>query len=645
VELVEVDVIAVDGTGRPVVDLRRDELMVLEDGKPRELVSFARVDLPVPPASGPRLLDVSTNERAEDGRLLFLILDDVNSVRATSPAIRAAASELVSRLGPRDYVGLMWVSLDKQGARELTTNHAAILEAIDAFNAAVATIQQRTGFRSLAPPTEQAEGIIPGSSVPEDVARVFNVLRPYRIVTDVSLLVAGLPHRRKAVVYIGGGLRPLGPKALRHQSSSTSQADIELQRAVTAARRANVSVYLLDPRSPLRPGPEEMFEGNEGVLERMRAGDLAALAEATGGFSAVTPIVGAQIDRIISETSSYYLLGYHADPPDAPSLARRFRGLVNPWESFRRIEVRTSRPGIRIRARRGYWPGISQSSTQNQQPPGVSSEVFETMAGLLPRSDLPLRVTAIPFRGRDRRNLHDVSLAVEVGRAASAQDVASGFEDNLRLAVIAYESGTRIRATDNVTATVALRPGKVPAGGADYLLRSNLRLGPGQYQLRIGVQSSKLATAGSVYHDLMVPDFSKRALSLSGIVLGRTVGAPLLLVARVKAFESQAPFVPSLAREFDPGDSVSAFVRTYRKRGARLDHVVVTATVTSLATDAAVWRSGTLVSFSAADEAEYRIELPLHELAPDDYRLTITASDDQGVLSESRHVEFRLTRP
>jgi hypothetical protein len=123
------------------------------------------------------------------------------------------------------------------------------------------------------------------------------------------------------------------------------------------------------------------------------------------------------------------------------------------------------------------------------------------------------------------------------------------------------------------------------------------------------------------------------------------VGAPLLLVARVKAFESQAPFVPSLAREFDPGDSVSAFVRTYRKRGARLDHVVVTATVTSLATDAAVWRSGTLVSFSAADEAEYRIELPLHELAPDDYRLTITASDDQGVLSESRHVEFRLTRP
>jgi VWFA-related protein len=640
VELIEVDVVAVDAEGRPVTELRRDEFAVLENGRPRDVVSFSAVSLPTSSPSKPRHVDVRTNEGTADGRLIVLVLDDVNSQRSMTGPLRGAATELVQRLGPRDHVGLMFVSLDGKGARELTTNHAAVLQAIAGFEAAVATIQQRTGFRSIAPPSERPEGIIAGWDGPDNLGREANVLRPYRILADVSRLVGQLPHRRKALVYIGPELRPLGPKERRNDPRSVD-ADIELQRTLTSARRANVALYLLDPRSPLRPGPEELFEDNDALLARMRSRDLSALATATGGFASVSPLVGAQIDRVLSETGSYYLLGYYADPPDAATLARRLRGFFDPWESFRRIEVRTTRPGVALRARRGYWPGPAEAPANDIRPPGVSAAVFETMSGVLPLGDLPLRLTAVPFRGTSGE-AHDVLLAVEVVGAAAAEDLTGGFEDDVAFAALAYEEGRRIRATDNVTAKVSLPAGRLPgAPGADYLLYSHLSLRPGQYQLRVGVRSGRSGKGGSVYCDLTVPDFGREGLSMSGIVIGRRPTSPQL-VARVRPVPPHAPVLPSLVRQFTADEEVAAFVRVYRSARGSSPSAPVRAAITSLATDSLVWESTSPVTFAEGGDAEFRLDLPLADRAPGEYRLTISASS--GGVTAARVLDFTVGR-
>ena len=59
----------------------------------------------------------------------------------------------------------------------------------------------------------------------------------------------------------------------------------------------------------------------------------------------------------MADTGSYYLLGYYADPP--PSAVKNVLSALagNPWNGFRKIEVRSTRPGVTIRARRGYWTG------------------------------------------------------------------------------------------------------------------------------------------------------------------------------------------------------------------------------------------------------------------------------------------------
>ena len=47
VDVVEVAVLARDREGKPVTDLTRDEITVLENGVPQTLVAFEQVSLPV----------------------------------------------------------------------------------------------------------------------------------------------------------------------------------------------------------------------------------------------------------------------------------------------------------------------------------------------------------------------------------------------------------------------------------------------------------------------------------------------------------------------------------------------------------------------------------------------------------------------
>src|SRR5688572_17605881 len=80
VDLVTLDVTVLDRAGRPVTDLTQNDLIVLENGKPQTIASFAAVHSPAVPAfkaawtkSAP--VDVAENNIPEQ-RLLVLVIDD-----------------------------------------------------------------------------------------------------------------------------------------------------------------------------------------------------------------------------------------------------------------------------------------------------------------------------------------------------------------------------------------------------------------------------------------------------------------------------------------------------------------------------------------------------------------------------------------
>ena len=652
VELVEVDVTAVDSTGRPVLDLRQDEFEVREDGLRRELASFLRVDLPVPEPDEPALSDVSTNEGSH-GRLFFLVLDDANSSRKATDGIVAAARELVSRLAPADRIGMLWVSQRREGAREITSNHGVILQALDRFEAERTTIERKASLSSGSPldrPAPRLDGgeepgierlQLPGRTGPPDLKQFFDRLRPFTIIRDVSRYLARLPHRRKAVVYVGEALTPLGPTPTR--TGIGEYAELELQKAVTEARRANVSVYLLDPRSPLRPGAEELFEEQDAVLlDRLRSGDLSALARTTGGFAASSSLLRAQIDRIVSETGTYYLLGYYTDPSEPKSQFARVKSALNPWDGFRHIEVRTTRAGIHIRARKGYWPSEPATRPAERSQPTSDGGLVSLVSGLLPRADLRLRAFAVPFRGS--RGTHPVLLAIEVQDDSLRVAEGEAFEDTLDAVFVAVEPGEKVRLTKKLTVRFALPPTKrhmLEQGR--YLFASQAELPTGHYQLRIGLRSSRSQKAGSVYHDLTVPDFS-RPVSLSGIVMNQTAGASPIPVARSQTAQRFASVLPTLVRDFTPTDSARAVVSVYRGRAARSLSIDITTTIRRRGGHETVWESSETTTLSRADEAEYNVDLPLQKLGVGEYRLTIRAEDAQRRFSDQQQLDFTVAR-
>jgi VWFA-related protein len=624
VELVEVDAVALDASNRPVTDLRQEEFEVFEDGTPRPIVTFAAVNLPVPEPRPPRRLDVSSNGSADDGRVFFLVLDDVHTLRERSEAVKQVARRLIERLRPQDQVAALWVSLARDGARELTTNHAAVLDAIEAFAARQATVERRV--RPTVVPLPDIEG---GEAIrlmrpPDDLQKLFEGARPFNIVADVSNFLAAIPRRRKAMVYIGQG----PARELLRDEGPLDAMEVEVIRAITAARRANVAFYAIDASGPLRLG-EEGFEAGDGPLPlrdlaRQRQRALAAFGEATGGFAAVNPDLAA-VDRILTETSVYYLLGYYSEPPSRNAVLGFLRNVrASLWSGFRSIEVRTTRPGVRIRARKGYWPDDLRARKPSPPPRTADEEVYRTVSDLLPKSDLSLRAFAAAFRGA-KAGPHPVAIMVEVAAPEFAALLpGQPFTDDVEVAVVAIEPGEKVRASHKVAAR--LGGGEAGAGSAveRYVVCTRLDLRPGRYQLRIGVRSAAAGRSGSVYREVDVPDFSNAPLSMSGVVIGRRGGAGPVPIAGRRALEALVPFTPSLDRELHAADRPEAFV-TLHVAGRDDEAVLVTASLTDLTTGRISWTTTDRAAATPAG-APYRVSIPLDALPPGPYRLRIAAA-------------------
>jgi tetratricopeptide (TPR) repeat protein len=124
-----------------------------------------------------------------------------------------------------------------------------------------------------------------------------------------------------------------------------------VERTIGLAARANARIYTLDARGLDRSQMGDRLAGVDpggqgGMLEVLKALDEASdsinsLAVDTGGFVIRNQNeLTSAVARIAAEASRYYVLGYRSDhTPDG---------------SFRRLAVRVNKPGLVVRARRGY---------------------------------------------------------------------------------------------------------------------------------------------------------------------------------------------------------------------------------------------------------------------------------------------------
>lgn len=396
-DLVVIDLIATDGEGRLVTDIRSDEIEVLDGGK-RQRVELARFvtagnlvskGSAVPEAASPtEAAPAPPADRKEPGPPLSLVVV-VDLVTMPSDALLRTREAIVSmaRTGLEPGTRLMLVALERglRVAQPFTDD-------VERFVAAVETLRPATadGEASLSELIDQVDSAcepdLPGAlqnAINAGQAFIANARLSMSTalggMAAVSRHLATLPGRKHLVYYSAG--YPMDPADVailviqsicQGRSSATSLgatgSDVQaalragsavdsigmLQVLVDEANRAQVSVYTVDARGlmgdvpPARARTPARFARSGAAQEAQRRAVrapqeiLRSIADGTGGTASInTNDLARGMQAAAKDARGYYLLAYA--PP-----AGRTDGRYYP------IEVKVARPGLHVRYRRGY---------------------------------------------------------------------------------------------------------------------------------------------------------------------------------------------------------------------------------------------------------------------------------------------------
>jgi VWFA-related protein len=203
---------------------------------------------------------------------------------------------------------------------------------------------------------------------PFDAERSFNARRALETVRNVAEWMTDIPGRRKALVLFSEGI-DYDIYDVFNNKSATSVMD-DARQAMSAAQRANVSIYSVDPRGLTQLGDEQIAVASLSDDPHVDYGtslgfqrelllaqeSLISLAQETGGMAIVrTNDVAGGLARIVRDNSNYYVLGYTTDVTKGPG-------------KFRKIDVRVKRPGVHVRARRDTSHQIQRRWPRNDTP-------------------------------------------------------------------------------------------------------------------------------------------------------------------------------------------------------------------------------------------------------------------------------------
>ena len=621
VDFVDIDAVVTDQRGNFVADLTKDDFELLDDGKPQEISAFSLVDIPIPAAGAPRaaapiLSDVKTNAEPISGRLYVIVLDDLNVAPLRTKVVVNAARELIERhFGPNDMAAITYTSGRTDGAQEFTSERAALLAAIDKFQGrklrstviekADQYFQQHLKELEINPPdpddpnSEPQSGTVRGpigysdiTTDPDDFERGHRAQQVLRSLKQLAEVMGGIRGRRKAIVMFSEGIDY--PIYDIFGSPSATTVQMATRDAIAAAARANVSFFAVDPRG-LVGMTSEAIELNaaadahlgfdaKGLLADMYLSQdsLRTLADETGGYAAVNSNnVTTALNRIVRLNSTYYVLGYY--PKDARHDGR-----------FHKIEVRTKRPGLRVSARKGYVSprAISVEDRQRQErererargragAAQTSNELRDILNQPLQRNGLTLAVQAAPFKGAAKQASVAVAIEVDAARLNFSEQPNKTFADSLELSLFALDQRGRLHGGSFAQFNLALRPDTYErVRGSIVRLNPRMMLPPGRYQLRVGVRESGAGEMGSVFHDLVVPDYNATGLAMSGLLITDEAARQQFSAQPDDQLPPGALPAPATTRRtFGRNDVVSIFTEIYDtnpSRDARRIEVITT---------------------------------------------------------------------
>ena len=522
VNLVEVPVTVVDRSGNPVRGLTAANFEIIDEGKPRAITTFDKIDYAAPPATQ----QISPLNPA--ARRYFMLLFDLSfsSPTAVAKAQEAARNFVIRSTTARDLVSVATIDTDR-GFRTLTaftSDRSLLAEAINDPRTYQASDPLQIAGTAVFPSTQDpwnaggADRKTAAAEIEEmrkREAKLDDNFTRARIEKEISML-GGLARTlraipgRKQVVLLSEGFDPRLVQGREAKMSQEMKAENEaasygevwkidtdsrfgsaqslgiLERMPELFRRSDVMLHAIDIQ-----GLRVQNDTQGGAKTSLNDG-LFLLARPTGGeVFRNSNDLKADLDRMLHQQEVVYVLGFQTPV----GTAGRFHPL-----KVKLVNV----PGAQIVQRAGYYETGNESAIER------SLSNAEIVLNDIPQRDVRVSAMAAAFPTSTANS--QVPVIVEINGADVLKD-AKGSSVAAEVFVYAFDADGLVR--DRVYQQMSLDLSKVGeklrAGGIKYY--TTLSLPEGTYAIRSLVRAVESDRKGFSRVDVVVPKAGGVALT------------------------------------------------------------------------------------------------------------------------------------
>ena len=578
--LVILNVTVKDKSGNLNSNLKKDDFILLEDGKPQQIAVFdlekLGTDMLPPIEPEPKVL--KTREKVEvekkpevkkeptpaqvrhqDRRLLAMFFDFTTMQPAEQIRAKDAALKFIkTQMTTSDLVSILTYSNRIRVLEECPDDRQRLMDTINGFR-----IGESSDLAEAVTSTDDADDN-GGFTADDTEFNIFNTDRKLSALESAAKRLAMYPEK-KALIYFSSGVS---------QNGTDNQS--QLTATINAAVRANVSFWPIDARglvasapagdaSQASPRGTAVFTGGSQRSQRNQLNNqqetLFTLAADTGGKAMLdSNDLSMGIKQAQESTSSYYLIGYYSTNVALDG-------------KYRRIKVQLkSDLKANLDYRNGYYAGkdFKKFTASDKE-----RQLEEALALGDPVTDLPIAMEIDFFRAGKGQYIVPISVKVPGSYIELARRGVKGVTEMDFIGQVTDEKGKLAGGVrDGIKVTLSEENSQVLA--KRYLqYDTTLMLAPGEYKLKFLARENQTGKMGTYETKFRVPDLNTVTASarLSSVVwsnqretLSAAAGAAekdKKVLAANPLVKEGSKLIPSITRVFRRDQNLFVYFEVY----------------------------------------------------------------------------------
>jgi VWFA-related protein len=530
--LVTVDLVATDSRGNPVRDLKPEELQIFEERKAQQKIEHFEFIEKMKSAGGAAPEAALSNQLPLDQLRVpptVLLIDSLNTQSSNQQQGRAHMIQLLRTLPPDTPVAVFLLGASLRVLQGFTSDPALLQAALDQ------SLSTTTVSKNPSDDSQSVSTVIRNSTVGVGrnmgLASQRNEVQNFELeeyassvdlrakdtlaaMAQIAQYLSGIPGRKNLIWVSESFPISIDPDTGPGKSGFAGLRDYAelVKNVANALTDAQVAVYPMDVRglqaqqalTASQPDGQPRMRGPDvaGVLNhedtelQASQGTMEELARDTGGQACKSNDLSGCVTTALKDSSSYYEMSFYPQN-------------VN-WDGrFHRIAVRTTRPGLKLSYRRGYY-AMDGSSLAKKIPP--EEHLHQACADQLPSTTIPLKVRpAPPAQNEPSGGGLQYMLSITAAGLGSLQDGGSyGF--NVLLADCEFaQKDTTFRINERELPKTV--PGDVyrswQAGGIPY--RVTLRPAAETRRIRLAVLDVSSGLTGAIDIPVTAEEIAKAA--------------------------------------------------------------------------------------------------------------------------------------